>query len=48
MIPSHEEQPFGVGEPPVPPIVPAVINAVFAASGKNATIADHGGQFRDS
>lgn len=27
-------EPFGMGEPPVPPIVPAIANAVFAATGQ--------------
>jgi isoquinoline 1-oxidoreductase beta subunit len=33
IMPS-QEQPQGVGEPGVPPIAPAVCNAIFAATGK--------------
>jgi isoquinoline 1-oxidoreductase beta subunit len=33
-IVSSQEKPTGVGEPGVPPIAPAVANAIFAATGK--------------
>jgi isoquinoline 1-oxidoreductase beta subunit len=33
IIPSNEP-PAGVGEPGVPPIAPAICNAIFAATGK--------------
>jgi isoquinoline 1-oxidoreductase beta subunit len=33
-IVAGADQPFGVGEPPVPPTAPAVFNAVFAATGR--------------
>jgi isoquinoline 1-oxidoreductase beta subunit len=33
-IVSSTERPGGVGEPGVPPIAPAVANAIFAATGR--------------
>ena len=35
---QNEESPGGVGEPPVPPVAPAIANAVFAATGKRPRI----------
>lgn len=31
---ESDEKPTGVGEPPVPPVAPALANAIYAASGK--------------
>ncbi len=34
IVPSEATQPFGMSEAPVPPIAPAIVNAIFAATGK--------------
>jgi isoquinoline 1-oxidoreductase beta subunit len=42
---DSEEKPTGVGEPGVPPVAPAIINAIFKATGKryyNLPLSDYG------
>ena len=34
IVPSEAEQPFGMSAAPVPPLAPAMVNAIFAVTGK--------------
>jgi isoquinoline 1-oxidoreductase beta subunit len=34
IVPSDAGEPFGMGESPVPPIMPAIVNAVVGATGR--------------
>ena len=45
-IVNSGEAPTGVGEPGLPPIAPAVTNAIFAATGQLITTLPLGDQLR--
>jgi len=47
IVPS-ERDPVGVGEPPIPPVAPALANAIFAASGHRIRRLPIGSQLREA
>jgi isoquinoline 1-oxidoreductase beta subunit len=47
ILPDDGRPPLGIGEPPVPPLLPAVLNAYYAASGIRVRRLPLGGETRN-